>query len=99
MCLYTPGLKAAYVPMYHISYITNIRLNNQLDNEVVAKQFQRCVDANIKLIFFNAKFDIRMIRQSLGVYMTPAWDGFIAGKCLKENEEEASLKYLWKKYS
>ena len=98
VCLYTPGLKAAYVPMYHISYITNIRLNNQLDNEVVAKQFQRCVDAGTKLIFFNAKFDIRMIRHSLGVYMEPAWDGFIAGKCLKENEEEGSLKYLWKKY-
>lgn len=98
VCLYTPGLKAAYVPMYHISYITNVRLNNQLDKETVAEQFQRLVDAKTKLIFFNAKFDIRMIRQSLGVYMEPAWDAFIAAKCLKENEEECSLKYLWKKY-
>ena len=98
VCLYTPGLKSAYVPMYHISYITNLRLEKQLDNDVVGEQLQRVVDAKTHVIFFNAKFDIRMIRHSLGVYMEPFWDGFIAGKCLKEDEEEASLKYLWKKY-
>lgn len=98
VCLYTPGMKSAYVPMYHISYITNQRLDKQIDNDVMAKELQRVIDAGTHTIFFNAKFDIRMMRASFGIYMTPYWDGFIAGKCLKENEEEASLKYLWKKY-
>lgn len=98
VCLYTPGMKSCYIPMYHTSYISRQRVPNQLDNETVAKELQRLIDNNVKTIFFNAKFDIRMMRASLGIYMTPYWDGFIAGKCLKENETEASLKYLWKKY-
>ena len=98
VCLYTPGMKSCYIPMYHTSYISRQRVPNQLSNEQVAKELQRLIDNNVKTIFFNAKFDIRMMRASLGIYMTPYWDGFIAGKCLKENEEEASLKYLWKKY-
>lgn len=97
-CIYTPGEKAAYIPINHISYITNQRLDGQLTNNEVAEEFQRLVDVNTQIIMFNAKFDIRVIRHQLGVYMTPAWDGFIAGKCLKENEEEGNLKYLWKKY-
>ena len=97
-CIYTPGEKAAYIPINHISYITNVRLDGQLTNQEVAEEFQRLVDLNVQIIMFNAKFDIRVIRHQLGVYMTPAWDGFIAGKCLKENEEEGNLKYLWKKY-
>lgn len=97
-CIYSPGKKAAYIPINHVSYITNTRLSNQLTNEQVAKEFQRLVDAKTKIIMFNAKFDIRVIRHQLGVYLTPDWCGFIAGKCLKENELEGNLKYLWKKY-
>ena len=97
-CIYTYNEKAAYIPINHISYITNVRVDNQLNEEQVAKEFQRLVDAKTKVIMFNAKFDIRVIRNQLGVYMTPSWCGFIAGKCLKENEEEGNLKYLWKKY-
>lgn len=97
-CIYTPGKKPAYIPINHVSLITGVRLNNQLTNQQVAEQFQRIVDNNVKIIMFNAKFDIRVIRNQLGVYMEPYWDGFIAGKCLKEDEEEANLKYLWTKY-
>ena len=97
-CIYTYGQKAAYIPINHISYITNIRLQEQLSEQQVAEEFQRLVDNNTKIIMFNAKFDIRVIRHQLGVYMIPAWCGFIAGKCLKNNEEESNLKYLWKKY-
>ena len=97
-CIYTYGQKPAYIPINHISYITNIRLDEQLTEQQVATEFQRLVDANTKIIMFNAKFDIRVIRHQLGVYMTPSWCGFIAGKCLKNNELEGNLKYLWKKY-
>ena len=40
-CIYTPGEKPAYVPINHISLITNQRLTNQLTNEQVAKEFIR----------------------------------------------------------
>ena len=98
VCIHTYNQKAAYIPINHISYITNTKLQGQLSVEQVAKQLQRLVDNNVKIIMFNAKFDIRVIRHQLGVYLTPSWCGFIASKCLKNNEEEENLKYLWKKY-
>lgn len=97
-CIYTYGQKPAYIPINHVSYITNMRLPNQLTNQEVAEEFQRLVDAKTKIIMFNAKFDVRVIRHQLGVYMIPSWCGFIAGKCLKNNELEGNLKYLWVKY-
>ena len=97
-CIYTYGQKPAYIPINDRSYITNNRVEGQLTEQQVGIEFQRLVDTNVKIIMFNAKFDVRVIRHQLGVYMTPAWCGFIAGKCLKNNELEGNLKYLWKKY-
>lgn len=97
-CIYTPGEKTAYIPINHTSLITGVRLANQLTNEQVAKAFKRLQENNVKIIYFNAKFDIRVCRHQLGIDLPPYWDGFIASKCLKENEEEGNLKYLWTKY-
>lgn len=97
-CIYTRGQKPAYIPINHVDYITNVRLENQLTEKDVAEEFQRLVVANTKAIFFNAKFDIRVMRWTLGVNIQPAHCGFIAAKCLKDNEEQHNLKYLWKKY-
>ena len=97
-CIYTRGEKPAYIPINHIALISKQRVEGQLTEEQVREEFQRLVDANTKCIFFNAKFDIRVMRHQLGVYITPAHCGFIAAKCLKNNEPEANLKYLWKKY-
>lgn len=97
-CIYTRDEKPAYIPINHISYITRNRLDHQLSEQEVADEFQRLVDNNVKAIFFNAKFDIRVMRWQLGVDIKPAHCGFIAAKCLKNNEPEANLKYLWKKY-
>lgn len=47
---------------------------------------------------FNAKFDIRMTRHSLDVYMTAWWDGYLAQRLLNENEEKNKLKPLHNKY-
>lgn len=98
VCIYTRNEKPAYIPINHISYITQNRLSNQLEIEQMREEFQRLVDAKTKIVMFNAKFDIRVIRHQLGVNMIPSWCGFIASKCLKNNEEEGNLKYLWKKY-
>ncbi|MGN1033489.1 MAG: DNA polymerase, partial [Intestinibacter sp.] len=98
LCIYTPNEKAAYVPINHISLVTQLRVQGQLTNQEVATELKRLIENNVKVIYFNAKFDIRVMRHQLGVDLPPAWDGFIAGKVLKEDEAEGNLKYLWKKY-
>ena len=96
--IYTPNLKAAYIPINHIDYITNKLVDNQLSKELCRQQLQRLVDNDVSMIMFNAKFDIRVLRHQLGVYMTAAWDGYLAQKLLNENEERANLKDLHNKY-
>lgn len=96
--LYTPGNLAVYIPVLHKSYITKAPLDNQVSVEACAKQLQRLVDAEAKSIFFNAKFDIRMIQHSFGVKIHPYFDGMIAARLLNENEPANGLKQLHKKY-
>ena len=96
--LYTPAHKAVYIPINHIDYITNAKVSNQLSKEFCKKQLQRLADNNVKLIMFNAKFDIRVLRHQLGVYLEAYWDGYLAQKLLNENEKENGLKYLHNKY-
>lgn len=96
--IYTFNDNAAYIPINHIDYITNEKVSNQLSKEICKKELQRLVDGNVKIIMFNAKFDIRVIRHQIGVYLTAYWDGYIAQKLLNENEQENGLKYLHQKY-
>ena len=96
--LYTPGQKAVYVPLNHIDYITNVKVSNQIPIERVKIQLQALKNAQVKLIMFNAKFDIRVLRHQIGVYLEAYWDGYIAQKLLNENEPENGLKALHKKY-
>ena len=96
VCLYTPGQKAAYIPINHISHITRERLQNQVSPEFVGKMLLRA-GANVKWVFHNAKFDIRYIKNYLGVRLPCYWDTFLAAKCLNENES-AKLKDLHLKY-
>lgn len=96
--LYTPGLKAVYIPINHIDYMTNAKVSNQLSKEFCKEQLQRLADNNIKLIMFNAKFDIRVLRHQIGVYLEAYWDGYIAQRLLNENEKENGLKALHSKY-
>ena len=96
VCLYTPNRKGVYVPLNHISYITNQRIGNQLHPEEAAEIFNKIkVD---KIIFHNAKFDIRFMKNQLGVELVPYWDTMLAAKLLNENETSHGLKYLYKKY-
>jgi len=96
--LYTPGLKAVYIPVNHIDYITNAKVSNQLSKEFCKEQLQRLVDNKVKLIMFNAKFDIRVLRHQIGVYLEAYWDGYLAQRLLNENEKENGLKALHNKY-
>ena len=100
ICIYTPGLKAAYIPVNHISYITQIKCENQLPVEILTKYFQMLVDENVKTIWFNAPFDIRFLGNHINVWFTAYFDTSIASKCLNSAEPEGSrtLKALHKKY-
>ena len=100
LCLYTPNEKAAYVPINHTSYVTGARVDNQLTEQDVAEEFDTIIhDTNIEIIMFNAKFDMRVIRNQLGVkdiYCT--WDAYLAARLMNENEERNGLKPLHNKY-
>lgn len=98
VCIYTPGEKTAYIPINHISYITNELLPEQLKPEQVAYELQRIVDNKTNVIMFNAPFDIRVIRNQLGVYMTCNWDCYLGARLMNENEPSNQLKKLHQKY-
>ena len=106
ICIYTPNQKGAYIPINHISYITNEKLKNQLSVEEVRQSFERITDIEVRIqridiIMFNAKFDIRVLRNQVGlhnIYCT--WDCYLAHRLLNENEGQGhnNLKYLHSKY-
>lgn len=98
VCIYTPNEKAAYIPIGHISYVTGAKSANQLDKEIVAYNLDRCAKANISVIMFNAKFDIRVLRNQLGVYLDCTWDCYLAARLMNENEPSNALKKLHQKY-
>lgn len=95
VCLYTPTSFSVYVPVNHQSYITGLRLDNQVSYEDLKEQLQRLKD--IKQIYHNAKYDLRVIHWQLGIDFEPYWDTMIAAKLLNENESMA-LKYQYAKY-
>lgn len=96
--IYTPGQKAVYVPINHVSYITSFKADNQISIENCKKEFQRLLDSNTKIIMFNAPFDIRVIWNQIGVRLHCFFDCFIAARLLNENESSNKLKPLHKKY-
>lgn len=100
ICIYTPGMKSAYVPMHHISYVLGTEVDNQLQDDIVAKQLQRLADAKTDIDMFNAKFDTRVIKNQLGVKLTATWDAYIGARLLNENEGDGNngLKPLHDKY-
>lgn len=98
--LYYPGGVEVYIPNKHMIPIFNEPQKNQLTYEQAGRQFQRLVDAKVKIIFANADFDLSMIYKDYGVDLVPAfyYDVLLAWRCLKENERDNSLKGLFNKY-
>lgn len=98
ICIYTPDLKPAYIPINHISYVTGVKAEGQLDVKDCKQEFDRIAEHNIDVIMFNAKFDIRVLRNQIGSYLTCTWDCYLCAKLLNENEPTHGLKALHKKY-
>jgi len=98
VCLYTPGYKAAYVPVNHVSYMTGMPIKGQISAEIVKRELQRLIDAKVKIDMFNSDFDCRVLKHTLSIKMFCWWDGYIAQRLLDENNKNNSLKGLWDKY-
>lgn len=99
ICLYTPGEKGIYVPINHISYITQLPLKNQIPIEVVAQLIHLLIEAHVFTVMFTAKFDIRVMRNQLGLKDAYCdWDCYLAARLLNENEDVNKLKPLHNKY-
>ena len=95
--LYSAGQKWLYVPLHHKSYITMSEIQGQLSPKLVAEQLQTLVDAHVKFEMHNAPFDIRVMKNEMGIYV-PCWfDTQLAANCLNENEVH-KLKPLHSKY-
>jgi DNA polymerase I-like protein with 3'-5' exonuclease and polymerase domains len=98
MSIYTPGKKPAYIPINHISYVTGIKIENQLPVHLIKEQLDRMNEHNTKIIMFNAPFDIRVIRNQIGSQLTCYWDCYVGARLLNENEDSNALKLLHQKY-
>jgi DNA polymerase I-like protein with 3'-5' exonuclease and polymerase domains len=96
--IYTPGMKPAYIPINHKSYVTGIKIENQLPVHLIKEQLDRVSEAKTKVIMFNAPFDVRVIRNQTGSYLTCYWDCYLGARLLNENEETNALKPLHLKY-
>ena len=89
-CLYTEGQKQAYIPISHVDLEGNL-LPNQLTIEDIKEEFQRLVDNNVKIIYHNASFDVRVVQCTCKVVLSIYWDTQIGSRILNENES-AKLK-------
>lgn len=96
--IYTPNKKAVYVPINHVSYVTMMKVDNQLSVDFIKQEFQRLADNNVKIVMFNAPFDIRVIWNQVGIRLHCYWDCYIAARLLNENEPSNKLKPLHVKY-
>ena len=99
VCIYTPGMKSSYIPINHVSYLTNNPIDGQLPLEVVRDRFKVWEENRIETVMFNADFDLRILKNQLGLhnpYCT--WDCYIAQRILNENEDINKLKPLYTKY-
>lgn len=95
LCLYTPGLKPAYVPLNHVNWRTKEKLPNQINEQFASLQLKRLVDHNVKFIMHNGKFDYQVTKCALGVELPIYWDTMIGSRMIDENDAEASLKWQY----
>ena len=96
--MFTLHNKPCYVPVNHVDYTTDERIQNQVTEEQVKNALKMMVDQGVKFIFFNADFDVRVFRHTVLVDLPVYFDCYIAARLLNENEPDNGLKALYKKY-
>ena len=104
LCLYTPGMKNAYIPVSHKKYsvidnevILGERLENQITEEQIQNELSRINTDDIKKIYHNASFDIGVLMSTCNIRLGVYWDTSIACKVLNELEHK-SLKEQYKNH-
>lgn len=90
-CIYTPGEKAAYVPINHVNIITRERLDWQLTEQDIKEEFDR-LNTTTKILTHNGKFDYKVLWCTTKYDMNIYWDSYVAARLLDENEPSAGLK-------
>ena len=86
-----------YIPINHVSYIDNMRVDNQLTREEVKECLEQLLPY-VDIVWFNAVFDIRFIWNHVGVRLWATWDCSVASRIMNENEPDKGLKPLHAKY-
>ena len=94
LCVYSPGLSAAYIPVNHVNITTGERLDWQLTEEDIRNGILKL--NQIKIITHNGKFDYEVIKCTCDCEFKLYWDSQIAAKVLNENESSARLKDQYK---
>lgn len=94
ICLYFPGEPATYVPINHSNYLSDIRIDGQLTEQ---EAFLALSELTADIIYHNAQFDIRVLKNQVGIRLPVYWDTLLAGHLYDENELHG-LKYLHYKY-
>lgn len=95
------GIKTAemdriYIPFAHTD-VNDVLLPNQMGFEQ-AKVILQYIDKYFKLVYHNAKFDIRQAPNTFNLpYFNVHWCTYIGANFLNENEAHG-LKVLWNKY-
>lgn len=89
LCLYTPGMKNAYIPVNHVDIQTKKKFDWQVTEEQIKEQLQRL--DNVKILMHNGKFDYEVIKCTCGIALHIDWDTMIGAKVLNELER-AGLK-------
>lgn len=88
VCIYTPTLDAAYIPINHTT-LEGIRLEWQLTEKDIFEQFTLL--NNTKILTHNGKFDYEVLKCTTNWEMPIYWDTMIGARLLNENER-AGLK-------
>lgn len=98
--LYYPHGVECYIPNKHLVPIFDVLQKNQLDYRICQKEFQRLVDKKVRMIFFNADFDIPMLYNCYHVDFVDVcyYDGLAAWKAMREDEPSKALKTMYVKY-
>lgn len=95
--LYTPGQKAIYIPLRHISYITNELISGNMSITDFKVLFKRLEDESVKIIYQEGKFDFKMLFKDLGIDLPVSYDTLLASRALNQ-VEDADLKFRYAKY-
>ena len=93
------GKQSLYIPLNHISSVTESRVPTQLDLDIVKEKFGNVFkNKHIKWVYHNAKFDLGVLRTFFGYPVPdPYWDTMLAAN-LFDQDEAHGLKALYNEY-